>query len=59
MHLSVKINQREIEQVKWAKFLGIDDKMTWKIHTNYISNKITKLSGIVAKSRHYVNKLKI
>ena len=34
MHLGVKINQREIEQVKWTKFLGvrIDDKMTWKNH---------------------------
>ena len=59
MHLGVKINQREIEQVKWTKFLGvrIDDKMTWKNHINYISNKTSKLSGIIAKLRHYVNKI--
>ena len=58
MHLGVKINQREIEKVKWTKFLGvrIDDKMTWKNHINYISNETSKLSGIIAKLRHYVSK---
>ena len=29
-------------------------KMTWKTHINFITNKISKLSGIIARLRHYV-----
>lgn len=29
--------------------------MNWKTHINYITNKISKLSGIIAKLRHYLN----
>ena len=53
---NVTINDKIIKQVKWTKFLGIliDEQMTWKTHINFITNKISKLSGIIARLRHYV-----
>ena len=53
---NVTINDKIIKQVKWTKFLGIliDEQMTWKTHINFITNKISKLSGIIARLKHYV-----
>ena len=53
---NVTINDKIIKQVKWTKFLGIliDEQMTWKTHINFITNKISTLSGIIARLRHYV-----
>ena len=45
------IKEKNTEQVKLTKFLGIriDERMTWKTHISYITNKISKLSGVIAK----------
>ena len=57
MPIRIKIKDKNIEKVKSTKFLGIriDEHMTWKTHISYITNKTSKLSGIVAKLRHYLD----
>ena len=39
------------------KYLGvyIDKKLDWKCHIEYITNKISKSCGALAKLRHYVD----
>jgi hypothetical protein len=51
--LDLKIENSHIVQVKKAKFLGviIDEKLKWKDHILYISNKISKAIGIIIKAR--------
>ena len=41
-----------------VRYLGllIDSNLTWKSHVDYISLKISRLVGIIAKLRHYVPK---
>ena len=54
---SITIDGKEIEKVKFTKFLGlvIDEELTWKYHINQVSSKISKMTGIIAKARHYVS----
>ena len=56
-HVSIIINNQEIEQVKCTKFLGlyIDDEFTWKYHIDQVASKISKMTGILAKARHYLS----
>ena len=46
--LSIKIENSFITQVTKTKFLGIimDEKLNWKDHILYISNKISKATGV-------------
>ena len=55
-NMSIIINVQQIEQVKYTKFLGlyIDEELSWKYHINHVTMKISKLTGIMAKARHYV-----
>ena len=55
-NMSIIINMQQIEQVKYTKFLGlyIDEELSWKYHINHVIRKISKLTGIMAKARHYV-----
>ena len=55
--LILRINGEEIKQVSSTKFLGIniDSKLNWKQHIAYIQNKISKITGILCKTRHYVS----
>ena len=55
--IKLMIDRTQIAQVQEIKFLGIliDDKMTWKSHINYISNKISKSIGILYKVRHVLS----
>ena len=58
MPVRITIKDKNIEQVKSTKFLGIriDEHITWrKTHISYITNKISKLSGVIAKLRHYLD----
>ena len=52
-NLNIKIEGTTIAQVSKAKFLGImmDDKLKWKDHILYISNKISKGIGVIIKAR--------
>ena len=55
--VTLRINGEEIKQVSSTKFLGIniDSKLNWKHHIAYIQNKISKTTGILCKTRHYVS----
>ena len=54
--MSITIDGQQIEQVKYTKFLGlfIDEELSWKYHINHVTMKISKLTGIIAKARHYL-----
>ena len=54
--MSITIDGQQIEQVKYTKFLGllIDEELSWKYHINHVAMKISKLTGIIAKARHYL-----
>ena len=47
----ISIENRDIERVYKTKFLGvvIDSKLNWRYHIDYISNRISKNSGIIVK----------
>ena len=57
MPVRITIKDKNTEQVKSTKFLGIriDENMTWKTHISFITNKISKLSGVITKLRHYLD----
>ena len=56
-NLSITINNQEIEQVKYIKFLGlyIDDEFTWKYSIDQVASKRRKMTGIMANTRHYLS----
>jgi hypothetical protein len=56
-NISVKIEGQIIEVVHHTKFLGIilDDKLTWKNHISYITQKISKSIGILTRARPLLN----
>ena len=41
----------EINRVDHTKFLGIyiDEKMSWKIHTNFVVGKLSRMVGILSR----------
>ena len=53
---SVIINLMPIERVTCFTFLGviIDSNLTWSHHINYISNKLTRICGVLSRLKHYV-----
>ena len=52
----LEINDVEIERVYSFKCLRIlfDENMSWKCHTDMISNKLSKYTGILPKLKHYL-----
>lgn len=52
----VKMADNCLAKVPYAKFLGvlIDEKLNWKKHISFISNKIAKNIGIISKIRHVI-----
>ena len=52
----LKINDVEIDRVPSFKCPGIlfDEKMSWKCHTDMISNKLSKHTGILNKLKHCI-----
>ena len=46
-----------IKQVTETKFLGvlIDQHLSWKPHIDFVSKKISKSVGIIAKARFYLS----
>ena len=55
--LSIKVNGELLQQCESYKYLGvyIDQNLSWKPHIEYISKKVSKACGALAKIRHYVN----
>ena len=54
----LNINNSEIARTESIKFLGVllDENLSWKTHTKYIENKISKDIGILFKARPFLNK---
>ena len=54
--LKLKINESEIERVQEFNFLGltIDEHMTWCSHIRKISNKISRVVGIMNRLKHFL-----
>ena len=53
---NVIINHIPIERVTYFKFLGviIDSNLTWYHHINHISNKLSRICGVLSRLKHYV-----
>ena len=51
--ISVNINGIKLDQCSSYKYLGIvfDDKLNWKDHVSYLSQKISKACGVTGKNR--------
>ena len=45
-----------LERKHYVKYLGvlIDSHLSWRFHTDYISSKVSKGVGIIARLRHFV-----
>ena len=45
-----------LDQKTYIKYLGIliDSSLTWKYHISYITSKISKTIGVIARLRHFV-----
>ncbi len=54
--LSIKIDDTNIEQVNYTKFLGviINNRLTWNDHVKAIYNKVSKSIGIIYRIRHNI-----
>ena len=52
--LQLSIDGKHIEHVKYFKFLGIlfDENLTRKCHINMVTNKLTKVIGILNRLKH-------
>lgn len=55
--ISINLNGVNIQEVDKIKFLGVvlDNKLGWKEHISYISNKISKCVGILYKTKKLLN----
>ena len=56
-NIDIKIDNISIKEKDYIKYLGvlIDNKLSWKQHTQNVNTKISKGIGILAKMRHYVS----
>ena len=52
------LNNVELERVDNARFLGVivQENLMWNTHINYIGNKVSKATAILAKLKHYLPK---
>ena len=55
--IDLKLNGVQITREREVKYLGVilDEKLTWKSHTVYINNKLSKCLWALCKLRHYTN----
>jgi hypothetical protein len=56
--ISIKIDDKEIQQTNNTKFLGvtIDSQLEWKTHIQHVANQVSKCSGILSKTKHLLSK---
>ena len=52
----VIINDHPVKEVNYTKFLGLynDENLSWKYHISHVTMKMSKMTGILAKARHYL-----
>ena len=52
----LSINNNLIEETDNVKYLGVhlDNKLSWKIHIDALTRKLSKVCGVIYKLRHYV-----
>ena len=52
--LQLSIDGKPIEYVKYFKSLGIlfDENLTWKCHIHMVTNNLSKVIGILNRSKH-------
>lgn len=52
--IKFSINQKEIDSVKSFNFLGmmLDENLTWKVHNLMVSNKLSKIIGILYRLKN-------
>ena len=57
LNLNLTMEDNKLIRVNKIKYLGVilDEKLNWKDHINYLTNKISKSSYIISKIRHYVD----
>ena len=55
-NFKLSINHNLIENTESVKYLGVylDDKLTWNIHIDNLSKKLSKVCGMIYKLRYYV-----
>ena len=61
-HPNIKIinnnsnTSQPLEMKNYIRYLGIliDSNLSWKFHTDYVCQKVSKTIGIIAKLRHFV-----
>ena len=58
VQIRIKLNNKEIEQVKETVFLGVvlDEYLTWRSHIAFVANEISKSIGIIRKASFFLNK---
>ena len=54
---SLKMGITTLERVDSIKYLGVifQENFKWQCHVKYLSNKLSRASGILSKLRYYVN----
>ena len=54
--ITIKINKKAIEEVKYVKYLGvlIDSHLSFKYHIDELNKKIARSAGILYKLKHFV-----
>ena len=57
-NFQIMINGVELERVNNTKFLGvlIQENLMWDTHINYICNRVSKATALLAKLKHYLPK---
>ena len=55
-NITINIGNQSIEQVNNTNFLGLynDQDLSWKHNIKEVTSKISKLSGILIRARHYL-----
>ena len=53
-NLSIKFNNKKLKPVDYVKYLGmyLDKHLSWDMHINQLSVKLSRVNGIVSKLRH-------
>ena len=53
----IHVDDIKIERAKKYKYLGVwlDEELSWKNHVQSLSSTLSKIAGVIYKTRNYVN----